>query len=166
MQVGGTILRVLNQVLGQVLGLVISLWVLTVVGAIILCAAVAMFNVGESVRVSLAGRSGSPDRLPKPGTGKALTIVLVTFLVTFAVGFGIERIVAAGAVARGMSGMSSFQATLLAELISMPVVGLAVMAAMLAALLPTSFRRGILVSLCYALIVIVAVGVFMLKFGR
>jgi hypothetical protein len=125
-------------VFGVLLGLLI--------GAVILRAACALYN-------AMAGGKGSPYRVPEPGLGQAMGIVFVTALINFVVSFVLGLAVGAGAEATGTGAQGP---ALLFQLISLPV-SLLVMAAMLAAMLPTTFGRGILVALCNLLVSILVV---------
>jgi hypothetical protein len=70
-------------------------------------------------------------------------------------GFGIGLVIGIG----GLSiKFSQQQTALVAQLLSLPI-GLLVMAGMNAALLPTSFGKGLLVALCHLLIVVVVAAV-------
>jgi hypothetical protein len=108
------------------------------IGAVFLRAAVALYN-------TMAGGALSPGSVPEPAFGKALGITLVGSLVSGVVNF----IGFATGVSKGVD--------LVVLLIAGPV-SLLIMAAMLSALLPTTFGRAILVALCYALVAIVVLG--------
>jgi hypothetical protein len=141
---------------GAVLGmflcfLAVGILIGTLIGAVILRAACALYN-------AMAGGKGSPYRVPEPELGKAMGIVLVTALINIAASFVLGLAVGGGAAATG-TGVEG--PALLLQLVSLPL-SLLVMAAMLTAMLPTTFGRGILVALCNLLItilVVVAVGV-------
>ena len=135
--------------------LVIGLAAETLIGAVILRAAIALYN-------NLAGGASSPSSVPEPAFGKAMWI-------TFAVAVG--RIIV-GLLIGGLflDGGSSAAETrgLVAQLIAFPV-GLLIMAEVLSARLPTTFGRAILVTLCDLLLVLlvagVLVGIAVLVFG-
>jgi hypothetical protein len=113
----------------------------TVVGTAFLRAALSLYN-------EMAGGDSSPSSVPKVAFRKAMVITFVTSLV--------QAVTSAGVVAAGEGG-GGRGGDLLALLISFPG-SLLIMAAMLSALLPTTFARAILVSLCYMLVVILVVG--------
>jgi hypothetical protein len=126
----------------------------TFIGAVFLRAACALYN-------KLAGGKGSPSSVPEPPVGKAMGITFVTSLVNAVAGFLIGTLVGAGGMAAG-AGESSPAIT--AQLLSLPV-SLLVMAAMNSAMLPTTFTRGLLVTLCYLLVVLFVVVVLAAIFG-
>jgi hypothetical protein len=157
-------------------GLVVMVAVGTFFGAIFLRAAVALYNQlaarlagGDSPPAPLTGEEAWRERLyakmaggarprgsvPEPGFGKAMGIILLTLLVNAVPGLLIGLVTSAVAEAAGAGGRVG---GLLAPLVSFPV-GLLIMAAILSATLPTTFRRAILVTLCYALIAGAVVGV-------
>jgi hypothetical protein len=132
---------------GLVCALVIGLAVGTLIGAVFLRAAVALYN-------KLAGGASSPGSVPEPSFGKAMWIILATFL---------AQLVVAGLLT-GFSPVSEHWRQAAGEnevdvvaLISFPV-GLLVMAAVLSAKLPTTFGRAILVTLCFMLVELLVVG--------
>jgi type III secretory pathway component EscS len=135
--------------IGVLLGaLAIAVAVETLIGAVFLRAAVALYN-------KLAGGASSPSNVPEPALGKAMWIIFATSLarliVASLIGLGIgARATAAGARGQGVDEV--------ALLISFPV-SLLIMAEMLSARLPTTFGRAILVTLCYLLVVLLVVGV-------
>jgi hypothetical protein len=126
----------------------------TLIGAVFLRAACALYN-------RLVGGRKSPSSVPEPLLGKAMGITFVTTLVNVVLAFGIGLMVGVGGTATGASqrGMEA-----LAQLISLPF-SLLVMAGMNAALLPTTFARGLLVALCYLLVVFFVFVVLALIFG-
>lgn len=94
-------------------------------------------RVGCLLHNKLTGGQGSPNSVPIPVLGKAMGITFVSALVNAIPGFGFLS----------------------------ALVGLLVMAAMISALLPTTFARGILVSLCYLLVGLCVVVVLAVIFG-
>ena len=143
---------------GAVLGgalcvLAIGVLVGTVIGAVFLRAAIALFN-------KIVGASGPPDGVPEPLFGRAMGITFVTSIVNAVAGFLIGLVVGAGAQATEAGKQS---ATITANLISTPL-SLLIMAGMLTAMLPTSFGKAILVTLLYLVIVVVVVGIIVLGF--
>jgi hypothetical protein len=117
----------------------------TLIGAVFLRAAVALYN-------KMAAGASSASSVPEPAFGKAMGITFVTALVPM-VGFLIGFVIGGGAAAAGARGQG---VDVVAQLISFPV-GLLVMAGMLSLMLPTTFGRAILVTLCYMLVVLLGV---------
>lgn len=109
---------------GFIIGVVIGL----AVSAVILRAAVSFFN-------KLAGGIRAPEAVPEPGFGKAMGISFVTGLVNFGVG-----------IVLGLVGGAVRTHPLVVQAVSMPVSFL-VMGALLAAMLPTTFGKGMVISL-------------------
>lgn len=89
-------------------------------------------------------RSGAA--VPEPGFWKAVGIVFVIALVNGGAGFVIGLV-----VALGMAGQDPQAVQIVSQVISLPV-GFLINAGMLAAMLPTSFARGALVTLFQYLI--------------
>jgi hypothetical protein len=110
----------------------------TLVGAMILRAAVSLYN-------SLAGGDRSPIAAPEPDFGSAMGITFITSLVQVVVSFGLGLATGIGGAAAGAQVQDI---KLIAQLISVPVSVL-VMATMLTAMLPTTFPRAILIVMCY-----------------
>jgi hypothetical protein len=134
---------------GLLCALVIGLSIETLIGAVFLRAAVALYN-------KMAGGAFSPGSVPEPAFGKAMwiiftasvwQIVVAGLYICISTGAGP---VAAGAGGKGVDGV--------AQLVSFPV-GLLIMAAVLSEKLPTTFGRAILVTFCYTLMVLLVVGV-------
>jgi len=138
-----------SAVIGVLLcALVIGVAVGTLIGAVFLRAAVALYN-------KLAGGASSPSSVPEPAFGKAMWIIFATSL---------AQLVVAGLLT-GFSPVSEQWRQVPGEkgvdvvaLISIPV-GLLVMAAVLSAKLPTTFGRAIIVSLYYVLLELLVVGI-------
>ena len=126
---------------GALILLFVILLLGTLGGAIVLRAAVSLYN-------KMAGGPKSPSAVPEPSTGRAIAIVFVATLVNVVLGF-VVGLLFAGAQMGGLS--------VTAQLATMPISAF-VMAGMLSTLLPTTFQRGILVTLCYLLIALVIVG--------
>jgi hypothetical protein len=120
----------------------------TVIGAVFLRAACALYN-------KQAGGKGLPDSVPEPLLGKAMGITFVTTLVNGIAGFVIGLLVGAGGAAAGSGERGP---AVMAQLLSLPV-SLLVMAGMNSALLPTTFSRGLSVALWYLLVVFFVVAV-------
>lgn len=121
--------------------LVIAVAVGTLIGAVLLLAAIALYN-------KMAGGASSPGGVPEPALGKAMWITFATSVVQIVAGVVIGGYGEAREGARG----------LVADLISFPI-SLLIMAGMLSAKLPTTFGRAVLVTLCYMLVVLIVVGV-------
>jgi hypothetical protein len=128
--------------------LVIGVPVGTLIGAVVLRAAVAIYN-------NLAGGASSPDSVPVPAFGRAMWITFAIFVVQMVVGLLIIGLVTDGGAAAAVQGQG---ADVVAQLISVPV-SLLIMAGMLSARLPTTFGRATLVTLCYMLVSLLVVGV-------
>ena len=129
--------------------LVIGLSVETLLGAVFLRAAVALYN-------KMAGGASSPGSVPEPAFGKAMWIIFGSTVFQMVVGglvIGIST--DAGPVASGAGGKG---VDFVAQLLSFPV-GLLIMAAVLSAKLPTTFGRAIIVSLYYVLLELLVVGI-------
>jgi hypothetical protein len=129
--------------------LVIGLSIETLIGAVFLRAAVALYN-------KMAGGASSPGSVPEPAFGKAMWIIFATSVWQIVIaGLYIGISTGAGPVAAGAGGKG---VDVVAQLISLPV-GLLIMAAVLSAKLPTTFGRAVLVTFCYMLMVLLVVGV-------
>jgi hypothetical protein len=120
----------------------------TLLGALLLRAAVALYN-------RLAG--GISDGVPTPSFWVAIQIMFAAYLAQLAAGFFIEQIADSGRVV--VVGGNKVHTRL--QLI--PVfVNLIILTIMLWLLLPTTFARAIMVTLCYMLVVALVVGVIIL----
>jgi hypothetical protein len=126
----------------------------TLIGGVILRAACALYN-------KLAGGKRSPTSVPEPLLGKAMGITFVTTLVNAIAGVTIGILIGAGGVA---AGADQRWTAAMVQLLAFPV-SLLVMAGMNAALLPTTVARGLLVALCYLLVVLFVVAVLGAIFG-
>lgn len=138
---------------GMICGLVFGLLIGTVVGAVILRAAISLYN-------KMAGGAGSPSSVPEPQFGKAMGIVAVTCIVNMMVGFVIGLVVGGAAGGAGTAGAGGADAAKGAQLIAQSIAipaSLLVMAGMLSALLPTTFGRALLVTLCQLLVCLLIV---------
>jgi hypothetical protein len=151
-------------VIGVAIGLLIS--------AALLRTAVALYN-------KMAGGASSPSSVPEPAFGKGMGIILVTssvqLVVTFlltslvsgVVGFLISLVTVRGVTVPGEAGKTVTEGVRTgAQLIIGLPVNILIMAAWLSAMLPTTFRPAILVTLCYmllvTLLVVVVVGAVVL----
>jgi hypothetical protein len=136
--------------------LVIFVAVGTLIGAVFLRAAVALYNKLAALNNLLAGGASPPSSVPEPALGKAMSITFAIAVVQFVVALLItglftgDRAGAAGAQGQGVD--------MVAQLISFPV-SLLIMVEMLSARLPTTFGRAFLVTLCTMLVTLLAVGV-------
>jgi hypothetical protein len=144
---------------GVVLGgflcvIIVAVAVECLIGAVFLRAACALFN-------RLTGGKGSPRSVPEPPFGDAVRITFVTTLVRAVVVFLIGYLVVLAGAAAGSGERGP---TLAAQLLSLPI-DIFVMASMNAALLPTTFTRGLLVALCWLLVLLFVVVVLAVIFG-
>jgi hypothetical protein len=135
---------------GFLCAMVVGVVIGTLFGAFFLLAAISLYN-------KLAGGGSSSKKVPEPTLGGAMKITFATSLVQMLVGFLIGLVTGAGAGAVGAGGKG---VDIIAQLISFPV-SLLVMAAMLSMLLPTTFARGILLTLCYMLVVVFVIGILL-----
>jgi hypothetical protein len=92
-------------------------------------------------------------RVPHASLSKCYQVSFMTGLVQVFVGFFLQT---STFIAGTLAGAHPVEALLLAQLMGLPL-GVLTMAAMLSALLPTSFGRGILVSLCVTVINVIVV---------
>jgi hypothetical protein len=136
--------------------LVIAVAVETLIGAVCLRAAVALYNKVALLNNWMAGGTSSPSSVPEPALGKAMWITFATSFARMVVASLITGYGATAAEAR------------VALLISFPV-SLLIMAGILSERLPTTFGRATLVTLCYVLVALlvagVLVGIAVLLFG-
>ncbi len=130
--------------------LVIGLAAGTVIGAVFLRAAIALYN-------NLAGGASSPHSVPVPAFRSAMWITFSISVVQMIVGLLIEGLIpeAGGLIAKLFIPEAR---GLVAKLFFLPV-SLLIMAGMLSARLPTTFGRAFLVTLCEMLLVLLVVGV-------
>ncbi|QDT96014.1 hypothetical protein [Gimesia aquarii] len=134
---------------GFLCAIVIILPIALLIGAVILRAAISMFN-------KLAGKGSGEegqDLVPEPSMLKAMGILLITGVANAIIGAILGAIGAAtGLIQAGEGGAKAgFDLTL--NLISLPFTFL-VSSALLAALLPTTFKRGMGVALCQYIVTI------------
>jgi hypothetical protein len=139
--------------IGVLLGvLVIGVAVETLIGAVFLRAAVALYN-------KLVGGASSPSSVPEPAFGKAMWIIFAISLAQFIAGLVINLVMDAGPTSAAARRQGADEvAPLISLLISLPVNFL-IMAGILSAKLPTTPGRAILVSLCYLFVALLVVGV-------
>ena len=121
---------------GMLCGLVVGVAIGTLVGAIILRCACWLYN-------KMVGGPGSEASVPDPSFGQAMAIAFVTMLVQFGLGLVL-----------GIAGLAAQMPPGAVNLISIPLSYLA-SAAMITAMLPTTFPKGLLVALLYIVICIV-----------
>ena len=126
------------------------------IGAVILRAAISLFN-------KFAGFGDDhPDKVPEPTMMKAMGIVLITGVANWIVGSVI------GAVgASVLQSMSEPWHTLIPSLLALPFSFL-VSAGVLTGLLPTTFKRGVGVAACEYLVAILvgaAIGILAVLIG-
>ena len=136
-----------NAAFGEfLLAAVIALTLAVLIGVAFLRVSIAIYNM-------LVGGASSPNSVPVPEFERAALITCVTAALQVVVRFMIGRMIGAGAVVLGVGGKKADVVTLL---ISLPVSFL-IMVLMLTALLPTTFGRALLVTMCYVLLVIIAI---------
>ncbi len=115
----------------------------TLFGAVLLLAAIALHN-------KMAGGAGAPGSVAAPSFVKALGVAFATGFINAAVGIGVALAVQATPAVQylpvGCRG-------LLPHVVALPL-SLLIMAAMLTAMLPTSFRRAVVITLLYLIIAI------------
>lgn len=152
---GGQVMGALGGILCGLLCVGV-LW--TLVGAVILRAACALYN-----KMAASG-NGVPD----PSFGKAMGITLANFVAHMIVNIPLSMAMGGGQMAPGQPPNAG---QIVSGLLALPI-GFLVMAGMLTALLPTTFVRALLVSLCYmaigiavAIVIGLVVGVVILVFG-
>ena len=115
----------------------------TAFGAVLLLAAIALHN-------KMAGGAGAPGRVTTSSFFKALGITFATALINAAVGIGVALAMqATPAVHHLPVGVLG----LLPQVVALPL-SLFIMAAMLTAMLPTSFGRAVVITLLYLIIAI------------
>ena len=103
----------------------------------------------------------SYERVPEPGLGRAMGIVFVNLLASGATGFLLGLLTAA--LTDGARRAEDRWAVLV-QLHSIPL-GLVITGALLAGMLPTTFARGLLATLCAVLLVAMVVLVLALVVG-
>lgn len=130
---------------GFLCGLIFGLAIGTAIGAVILRAAISLYN-------SLAGGPDSDSSVPEPSFGEAMGIVFATSLVNLAVGFALVFALGPGMLGQGRD------AQLRAQLISLPI-SILVMTLMLSAMLPTTFLRALMVAVCQIIVSLLIIGV-------
>src|SRR5262245_50278033 len=132
--------------LGWLLGaLVIGFAVGTPIGAVILRAAVALYN-------KLAGGASSSSSVPAPAFGKAMWITFETSVWQLVASLLFFLLFTGDGAARARRQ----EVDMVAQLIFIPV-SLLITVGVLSAKLPTTFGRAILVTLCEMLVVLVVV---------
>jgi hypothetical protein len=128
--------------------LAIGLALGTLIGAVLLRAAVALYN-------KMAGGASSPGSVPQPAFGKAMWISFDIWVAQLIVGLFIGALTGPRAtVPRADEKGVNVDGLLIPVLI-----GLFIQVAILSAKLPTTFGRAILVTLCDLLIATLAAGV-------
>lgn len=128
----------------------VSVAIGTLVGAILLRAAIGLYN-------KLFGGKRRSTRVPEPPLPTAILITFVTSVVNVGVAFVIGFATGIGAAATGVGGKG---ASLVAQSIALPISVL-VMAGLLAAMLPTSIGRAMVVVALQAAIAL-AIGAFVM----
>jgi len=142
---------------GVICGMIFIVAIGTLIGAVILRAAILLYN-------AMAGGPDSRSSVPEPLFGKAMGIIFVTMLVNAAVNFVMGMATDPGVpVARARAN----KVDVVAQLASF-VVSLLVLAGMLSAMLPTTIGRAIIVTFFYMVIcvlVVVVITVALMAFG-
>jgi hypothetical protein len=129
--------------------LVIGVAVQTIIGAVCLRAAIALYN-------KMAGVASSPCSVPEPALGKAMRITFAISVMQMIFGLIIISLFRGdGAAAAGARGRSF---DVVARLMYFPV-SLLIMVEMLSTRLPTTLGRSCFVTLCYMLVVLFVGGV-------
>lgn len=139
---------------------VVGLWLIFLVGALVIGTLVAaiMLRAAVSLYNKMAGGANSPSAVPEPPMGKAMGVAIVTTFVNFVVA-SIVHLVIGWAAAAESARDGGVNVT--AQLVSLSI-GVLVMAGLLSALLPTTFGRGIVVTLFYFLIALVTGGIIVM----
>lgn len=138
------------EVLVVVLVMAFGLLVSSLIGALLIRAAVTAYNKLSS------GDTLKP--VAEPSFGKAFAIAILATLVNGTAGFVLGLAVGIWGQSAGMSEQA---VKIIAQLLSLPVTVL-VMSFVMAGMLPTTFKRGLLITLCYIAIVILLFGGFYL----
>jgi hypothetical protein len=128
---------------GMLLIHVVSIPVATPIHALLLRAAVALYN-------RIAGGSGSWS-VPTPSFWIALQVMFVITLAQLAIVFFIGQLITSGSVGRTRVGEAGV------ELIAF-VAGVGILTVLLWLMLPTPFARAIMVTLCFLLITLLFAG--------
>jgi hypothetical protein len=137
---------------GMLCALVVGLLVGIVLGAAILRAACSLYN-------KLIGGRDMPGAVAEPPFGKAAGIVVVIGLVNLVVGLGLGLAIGIGGAAMGANPQAL---QVITQLLSLPI-GFLVAAGMLAAMLPTTFGRAVVVTLLqYVIVLVIVVGVLVI----
>ncbi len=139
-----------TPIAGALVGLGVVLLIGTPVSAIILRAAVALYNW-------TADGVDSPAAVAEPPLGKAMGIIFVVILANVFAGLFISLFV--GGVALAIDPLGG-GANVLAQLVALPV-SMLVMASMLSNLLPTTFPRALVITLFHLIVSLVIGGVLL-----
>jgi hypothetical protein len=126
----------------------VAIW--SVVGAVILRAAIELYKKF----------AGAGTDVPMPSFGWAMVISLVSAIMNSLAGFVVG--LTTGTITRSV-GIDERTAMIVTQLIAMPV-NVIMIAMVLNSMLPTSFRRGVMIALCQFLI-IVALAAIMFAFA-
>lgn len=142
-------------IVGALFGLGVLLAIGTLVGGLLLRAAIGLYN-------AMAGGAGSSEAVPEPPIDKAMGITFAAVLANVIVG-SVVGLVMAAPMATTSDGAGG--GGMIHQLVGLPA-GLLVMAGMLSALLPTTFGRAVLVTLCHLLISAVLGGALLAIIGN
>ena len=128
--------------------LAIGLALGTLIGAVLLRAAVALYN-------KMAGGASSPFGVPEPVFGKAMWISFDICVAQLVVGLFIVALTGTGTTVVPRANEKGVDVV---GLLIPVLIGLFSQVAILSAKLPTTFGRAILVALCYLLVALLVVG--------
>jgi hypothetical protein len=142
----------LPKLTGQQIGaglcvLVFGLIIGSAIGSVILRTAIALFN-------AVTGVGNSRDAVPEPTYGEGMGIIFVTMIVNTVAGVVAGIAIGFGCAAAGVAE----QAQTYARIVSLPL-GIVVMSGMFSSMLPTTFFRALLITICYMIVWILIVAV-------
>jgi hypothetical protein len=133
----------------------IGLAIGTLIGAVCLRAAIALYNMVAALNNRMAGSASSASSVPQPAFRKAMWISFSICVAQLLVGLFVGGVTGTGTTP---PGTREKEFNYVVQLLSFPI-SLLIMTAILAAKLPTTFGRAILVTLCDTLIVLLVLGV-------
>lgn len=136
-----------QAVAGLFCGLIVGLLIVMIIGATFLRAAITIYN-------AMLGEATSPKSVPEPDYGSAIGIIFATSVAQGIASILIRVVTGAGLVATGPDATGRL---VVAQLISI-AVGLVIMSLLLSRMLPTTFARAVLVTLCYVLVWVLVCG--------
>ena len=136
--------------------LVVGLVIGTLVGAVFLRAAVALYNLFAKINDTMAREASLPGLVPMPAFGKAMWISFETSVFQMVAGLLIFGLFSGGGAAASEARRQVVDAV--AQFLFVPISFL-ITVAVLSAKLPTTFGRAILVTLCDMVLVLLVVGI-------